>query len=31
MNVDYETKEPILHKGGLIIREEIENALNTVK
>jgi len=27
MNVDPETKEPILHIGGYIIREEVEKAL----
>ncbi len=27
MNVDPETKEPILHMGGYIIREEVEKAL----
>ena len=27
MNVDPETKEPILHLGGFIIREEVEKAL----
>jgi hypothetical protein len=31
MSVDYETKEPILHLGGFIIREEIENALSAAK
>jgi hypothetical protein len=27
MGVDPETKEPILHIGGYIIREEVEKAL----
>jgi len=27
MGVDPETKEPILHIGGFIIREEVEKAL----
>ena len=27
MNVDPEVKEPILHIGGYIIREEVEEAL----
>jgi hypothetical protein len=31
MSVDYETKEPILHLGGFIIREEIENALDVAE
>jgi hypothetical protein len=31
MSVDYETKEPILHLGGFIIREEIEKALNVAE
>ncbi|MGQ9506815.1 MAG: DUF166 domain-containing protein [Candidatus Bathycorpusculaceae bacterium] len=30
MNVDPETKEPILHIGGYIIREEVENALKRI-
>jgi hypothetical protein len=29
MNVDPEMKEPILHMGGYIIREEVEKALKT--
>jgi hypothetical protein len=31
MSVDPETKEPILHLGGFIIREEIEKALNAAE
>jgi hypothetical protein len=31
MGVDPETKEPILHMGGYIIREEVEKALKTTK
>jgi hypothetical protein len=31
MNTDPETKEPILHMGGYIIREAVENALKHVK
>ncbi|MEM1563815.1 MAG: DUF166 family protein [Candidatus Bathyarchaeia archaeon] len=31
MNVDPETKEPILHIGGYIIREEVEKALEEAK
>jgi hypothetical protein len=31
MGVDPETKEPILHMGGYIIREEVEKALKTAK
>jgi hypothetical protein len=31
MSVDYEAKEPILHLGGFIIREEIESALNAAE
>jgi hypothetical protein len=31
MGVDPETKEPILHMGGYIIREEVERALKTPK
>jgi hypothetical protein len=31
MGVDPETKEPILHMGGYIIREEVEEALKTAK
>ncbi|MEM3700028.1 MAG: DUF166 family protein [Candidatus Bathyarchaeia archaeon] len=30
MNVDPETKEPILHIGGYIIREEVEKALKRI-
>jgi hypothetical protein len=30
MNVDPEAKEPILHIGGYIIREEVENALKRI-
>jgi len=29
MDIDPEAKEPILHMGGYIIREEVEKALNT--
>ncbi|MGQ9530768.1 MAG: DUF166 domain-containing protein [Candidatus Bathycorpusculaceae bacterium] len=31
MNIDPEAKEPILHMGGYIIREEVEKALKRVK
>jgi len=31
MNVDPETKEPILHLGGYIIREEVEKALKQAR
>jgi hypothetical protein len=31
MNVDPEAKEPILHIGGYIIREEVEKALENAK
>jgi len=31
MNVDPEVKEPILHIGGYIIREEVEKALEKAK
>jgi hypothetical protein len=31
MAVDPETKEPILHMGGYVIREEVEKALKTAK
>lgn len=31
MNVDSETREPILHLGGFIIREEVEKALNVAE
>jgi hypothetical protein len=31
MNVDPEVKEPILHVGGYIIREEVEKALQHAK
>ncbi|MEM3641783.1 MAG: DUF166 family protein, partial [Candidatus Bathyarchaeia archaeon] len=30
MNIDPETKEPILHMGGYIIREEVEKALKRI-
>jgi len=31
MNVDPEVKEPILHMGGYVIREEVEKALERAK
>jgi len=31
MNADPEVKEPILHVGGYIIREEVEKALRQPK
>jgi hypothetical protein len=31
MNVDPEVKEPILHIGGYIIREEVEKALEKAR
>jgi hypothetical protein len=30
MNVDPEAREPILHLGGYIIREEVEKALKRI-
>lgn len=31
MSADYETKEPNLHMGGFMVREEIEKALNAAE